>query len=863
MNRSSAGPDSQVISHGSSRTPSGDGKPPQPGPHPWEVVPPDRWSDWRWQLSHRLTSVEDFARVVDLTPEEVAGLSARDPSGPGRFHVEVTPYFASLMDPHDPGCPIRRQVIPTAGEMALSDADLVDSLAEDAHSPVPGLVHRYPDRVLMLVTTQCASYCRFCTRSRLVGHKEVPFNAATYDGQLAYIASTPQVRDVLVSGGDPLMLSTRRLEGLLRRLREIPHVEVIRIGSRVPVFLPQRITEDLVAMLGRYHPLWMNVHVNHPRELAPEVEAALARLADGGIPLGSQTVLVAGVNDCPSVMLALVQGLVRNRVRPYYLYQCDLVPGASHLRTPVGKGIEIMEALRGHTSGFAVPTFVIDAPEGGGKVPLLPNYLVSMSDRDVVVRNYEGLMSTYAQPTSYQPHEAASCPYCQSRLGEGAQEGVAGLLAGRARTIAPEGWQAAHRREASPGDNGRSGVGGRTAARPAGGTDAGSESRESGEGNVRARWRVALVCNLKKNVRVAADAPADALAEYDSMETVEALEEALLAGGHEVVLLEADETLLDTVRRAAPDVCFNIAEGLRGDARESQVPALLEMLGIPYTGSKVLAHAVSLDKAMTKRIWRDAGLPTPPFQVFARDDEGLDPALAYPLFVKPLHEGTGMGINGESVVYNERDLRRQVRWVTKTYRQPALVEAYLPGREFTVGLIGNVRLPGQPPRNDLYDARGFHLFPVLEIDAAVGAGAGLYNAASKSYTPGEEGAPLYLCPADIPEAMEAELKRLAVAAFEAVGALDLGRVDFRLGYDDRPYLLEINTLPGLNPRVSDLCIMARAEGFHYSDLINQVLYQAMERSVEAASFGAGAARLFQPTALRAVAPGAVAAREGL
>jgi D-alanine-D-alanine ligase len=368
------------------------------------------------------------------------------------------------------------------------------------------------------------------------------------------------------------------------------------------------------------------------------------------------------------------------------------------------------------------------------------------------------------------------------------------------------------------------------------------------------RLRVALVCNLKKNVVLEADAPPDALAEYDSMETVEALEGALFAAGHQVVRLEADETLLDTVRQAAPDICFNIAEGLRGDARESQVPALLEMLGIPYTGSKVLAHAISLDKAMTKRIWREAGLPTPPFQVFRRDHETLDPRLIFPLFVKPVHEGTGMGINGDSVVHDDFSLRRQVRWVIETYRQPALVEGYLPDREFTVGLIGNARRQDQDRRRDLYDERGYHVFPVLEIDARVGAGQGLYNAASKAYNPGEGGAPLYLCPAEIPASLEAELKELAVRAFEAIDALDVGRVDFRLGVDGRPYLLEINTLPGLNPRVSDLCIMARAEGFHYTDLINEILNLALDRVPQQVAGDGRGISLFQRPTLRVAVP---------
>lgn len=411
-------------------------------PAPWEQIPPTQWNDWRWQLAHRLNTAEELEKVIHLTPEERAGLEA-----PGHFRVDITPYFASLMDPDDPDCPIRRQVVPTAQELVVEDGDMADSLNEDAHSPVPGLVHRYPDRVLMLVTAHCASYCRFCTRSRLVGDAHVPFNRASYERQIAYIAANPQVRDVLLSGGDPLLVNQDVLEHILRRLRQIEHVEVIRIGTRTPCFLPQRITPELVDMLRRYHPLWMNIHFNHPKEITPEVEVALARLADAGIPLGSQSVLLAGINDCPNVIKALTHKLVRNRVRPYYLYQCDLVRGAGHFRTPVAKGLEIMECLRGHTSGFAIPTFTLDAPEGGGKVPILPNYLLSMSDSQVVVRNYEGFITTYAQPATYKRHDPSTCLYCQSRQNEGGQEGVAGLLAHRHRSIVPEHWEELHRRE--------------------------------------------------------------------------------------------------------------------------------------------------------------------------------------------------------------------------------------------------------------------------------------------------------------------------------------------------------------------------------------------------------------------------------
>jgi lysine 2,3-aminomutase len=413
-------------------------------PHPWESVPLEKWQDWRWQLAHRLNTAEELSQVIHLTPEEIAGLSA-----PDHFRVDITPYFASLMDPDDPNCPIRRQVIPTGKEIVPFVDEMADSLAEDAHSPLPGLVHRYPDRVLMLVTTQCASYCRYCTRSRIVGDPSAQFSRRDYDLQISYIANTPQIRDVLISGGDPLILPLRILEDLLQRLRAIPHVEVLRIGSRVPVFLPQRITPDLVAMLRQYHPLWMNIHFNHPKEFTPEVETALARLADAGIPLGCQSVLLAGINDCPNIMKDLVHRLVRNRVRPYYVYQCDMVHGAGHFRTPVAVGIQIIESLRGHTSGFAVPTFVVDAPRGGGKIPLMPNYLLSQSADRVVLRNYEGFISSYTQPGTYQHHDPKTCPSCQRQQREAkeeGQEGLAALLSGETLAIVPEGFEATHQR---------------------------------------------------------------------------------------------------------------------------------------------------------------------------------------------------------------------------------------------------------------------------------------------------------------------------------------------------------------------------------------------------------------------------------
>jgi lysine 2,3-aminomutase len=407
----------------------------------WADVPEEQWNDWRWQLSHRVNDLDEIEQILELTDEERAGLSA-----PDKFRVDVTPYFISLIDPKDPTDPIRRQVIPLGREQQAFTAMMEDSLAEDRHSPVPGLVHRYPDRVLMLVTTQCASYCRYCTRSRIVGDPTQNFNRKDHEAQLDYLRRTPQVRDVLISGGDGLTLAPKLFESILRGLREIPHIEIIRIGSRVPVFLPQRIDDELCEMLEKYHPLWINLHFNHPNEITPEVSRAVDKLTKAGLPVGNQSVLLAGINDCVHIQRSLVHRLVENRIRPYYLYQCDLVEGSGHFRTPVGKGLEIMEGLRGHTSGYAVPTYVIDAPGGGGKIPVMPNYLISYSDHKVVLRNYEGYITTYEEPPTYERHDSSACTYCQHERPEPGQSGVLGLLEGERMWIEPKGFSEIHSR---------------------------------------------------------------------------------------------------------------------------------------------------------------------------------------------------------------------------------------------------------------------------------------------------------------------------------------------------------------------------------------------------------------------------------
>ncbi|MDF0554498.1 KamA family radical SAM protein [Kamptonema sp. UHCC 0994] len=358
-----------------------------------ETYDPDRWNNWHWQMRHRLSKLEHFQGLLKLTSAEQRGLSI----APEKFAVAVTPHFASLLDPEDPLCPLRLQVVPKEEELTIDPADMVDPCGEDHDSPVPGLVHRYPDRVLLLALDTCAAYCRYCTRSRLVSQGEMYPVTRRLDAIIAYLEEHTEVRDVLISGGDPLLMSDEPLDNLLGRLRAIPHIEFVRIGSRIPSFLPQRITPELVAVL-RKHRVWLSLHFCHVRELTPEVAHACDLLADGGIPLGSQTVLLKGVNDSEQALKELFHGLLKLRVRPYYLYQCDPVVGTAHLRTSVQTGIDLISKLRGHTTGYAVPTYVIDAPGGGGKVPVQAETLLAYENGKAVVRNWEGKMYTYVDP---------------------------------------------------------------------------------------------------------------------------------------------------------------------------------------------------------------------------------------------------------------------------------------------------------------------------------------------------------------------------------------------------------------------------------------------------------------------------------
>jgi lysine 2,3-aminomutase len=369
-------------------------------------VTDEEWNSWKWQVKNRITTVEQLEQFLPLEQEE------REIIGNvlSQFRMAITPYYFTLINPDNPKDPVRLQAVPGVGEMHVGRHDLEDPLHEDGDSVVPGLTHRYPDRVLFLITDMCSMYCRHCTRRRFAGQKDTGSKMDNVDKAIEYIKNHPEINDVLLSGGDALLVNTDRLEYIISELRKIDHVGVIRLGTRTPVVMPQRITEELVGMLKKYHPIWINTHFNHAKELTPEAKQAIDLIADAGIPLGNQSVLLKGVNDCVNIMKKLMKRLIQLRVRPYYIYQCDLSMGIEHFRTPVSKGIEIIEGLRGHISGIAVPTFVVDAPGGGGKIPVMPNYIISQAPGKTILRNYEGMITTYYGPTNYD--NECNCEDC-------------------------------------------------------------------------------------------------------------------------------------------------------------------------------------------------------------------------------------------------------------------------------------------------------------------------------------------------------------------------------------------------------------------------------------------------------------------
>lgn len=694
-----------------------------------------QWTDWRWQNRNRIRTLQGLTRIISLSKDEAEAVGRHQ----GALPVGFTPYYASLLDRDDPDQGLRRTIIPVMNEYNFVAGEAEDPLGEDHDSPVPGLVHRYPDRVLLLVTGFCSVYCRYCTRARMVGASgEKTVKRSDIENAIDYIRRTPAIRDVLISGGDPLSLDDERIDWILAELHSIPHIEFVRIGSKQPVVQPQRITPKLVNMLRRHHPLWMSLHFTHPDELTPEVAEACARLADAGIPLGGQTVLLKGVNDNVETMTRLFQGMLKIRVRPYYLYQCDPITGSSHFRTSVEKGLEIMRGLRGHTSGYAVPTYVIDGPDGGGKIPLQHNYVTGRDGDDLILTNYTGKEFRYPDPLS--------------RFAD------------------------------APVNNNES-----TAA-----------------------MRIGITYDLRSDYLAAGYSELET-AEFDRPDTIDALYDSLARLGYQPQRIgNIRQLAAQLVQGHRWDLVLNICEGLDGFGREAQVPALLEAYGIPVTFSDTLVSALALHKAHCKRVVHSHGLPTPEFVEVQSMSDLEKVNLAYPLFAKPIAEGTGKGVTPAAKISSAEQLQRVCADLLKQFRQPVLVEAYLPGREFTVGITGT--------------GTDSVALGTMEIVLLEGSEPEVYSYYNKEnceevirYQTLQRGT------------LRDKIETLALAAWTCLGCRDGGRIDIRLAADGAPHFLEVNPLAGLHPHHSDLPIMATLEGISYDSLVKRIIDSASQR----------------------------------
>ncbi len=675
-------------------------------------------------------SVYDLLKVLGADLDEINKVKRKYP-------MKISSHYLSLIQDKDD--PIWKQCIPHKEEL-LDTFNVEDPLKEEEYTPVPYLVHKYPDRVLLLVSSKCAMYCRFCTRKRKVGRvQQIPMEDIFR--AIDYIKEHKEVRDVIVSGGDPLMRSDGEIETILKKLREIPHLQVIRIGTRMPCVKPSRITQRLANMLKKYHPLYINIHFNHPREVNDESKKACEILANAGIPLGSQTVLLRGINDSPEVMKELMIKLLQIRVKPYYIYQCDLVKGVDHFRTPVETGIDLMKHIQGFTSGLSLPHFVIDGP--GGKVPISPQYVKDITPEQIIVTNYLGNMYKYP-------------------------------------SVRTETNKQLFNKKIS---------------------------------------RVGIAFNLKKEV--SKKERFDKYAEFDDIETIDAITKAIEGAGYETVLLEADQDFFERVKTSSVDFVFNIAEGISGESRESHIPAILEMLNIPYSGSGVLTQAITLNKSRKKEILNYYSIPTPKFQLFRNAHQKPNPDLKFPLIVKPDAEGSSVGITNKSLVFDLPALKKQVSHVIKTYSQNALVEEYCNGREFTVGLLGNngkVRvLPiVEIDFNHLPD--NLHKFESFESKW-------IYDNPKNLHDP-------LVCPAILKPKLKAQLEKLARTTFSKLGCVDFCRIDMRLDSKGVPNVIDVNAIPGLMPDPKSNSRFTRAcyaASMTYNQMILEILNAALIR----------------------------------
>ncbi len=702
-----------------------------------ESTPHTLTADWPAAARASITNIRELSRHLVLTVREERMLEQVI----GVYQMKIPRYYLSLIDdPFNPQDCIRRQCIPSLEEIADGTNEHIDPLGEVKTSPLPYLVHRYPDRVLFLVTNQCFMYCRHCTRKRLWKKQGIFIGSSDIEEAACYIRNHKNIREVIISGGDPLTLATEKIDRILSALSGLDNIEVIRIGTRAPVVFPQRVDSALCRVLRKYRNLWINLQFNHPREVTPESTLACRKLQECTIPLSNQAVLLKGINDTSEVMVELCRKLQNIRVRPYYLFECDPVVGTRHFRTPVLKGIEIIKSMRGYTGGMCVPTFVVDGIDGKGKVPLGPDYLVSSTAEGVFLRNYKDELFFYADPQQVLP----------------------------------------------PG---------------------------SAPGQKSSVQTIGIIFNLKKN-----KGDSDAEEEYDELETIESLSSEIERCGFKVKLFEQDNTLSDSLCRLRPDFVLNLAEGVGNSrSRESQVPALLESLGIPYSGSDPVALGITLDKYLTGRLLAAAGIPVPVAFILEHPEETdrlkdiFEKGAVF--IIKPRWEGSSKGIFLNSVVDNFRDLQIRVCEVISRYSQPALVEEFLEKDEITVGVGGNSspRLLGMMkivPRDKNQKRFLYSLETKRDWEAKV----------------------KYLSEESIPLTVKASITHYSLTAYRILELRDFVRIDFRLSRDNSVKIIDVNPLPGLSPRYSDLPILYRLQGKTYSELIGEFLKDSFARN---------------------------------
>lgn len=657
----------------------------------------------------------------------------------GLYRMRIPEYYFSLIkNRDDPNDSIRMQCVPSPDELAERICELSDPLEEEKTSPTSFLVHRYPDRVLLLVTNRCFMYCRHCTRKRLWKNENFDISSRELDNALDYVRIHKNIREIVISGGDPLTLSTDKIDDILSRISKISHVAVTRIGTRAPIVLPKRIDDGLCAVLERYDNLWVNIQFNHPREITTQSIAACRKLQKCGIPLSNQSVLLKGVNDSFKVMKELCQKLQAIRVRPYYLFYCDPVVGAGHFRTQLFKGVEILKKMQGNTSGMCLPNFVVDGIEGKGKVPISANYLISQSREGVFLRNYKDEIFFY-------PAAAGKSNSDQEKMN---------LVV----------------------------------------------------------HNIGIIFNLKKN-----NDGSDSEEEYDDMDTVKALEREIKNLGFEVSLFEQNSCLVNKLSLTRPDFVFNIAEGIGcGRARESQVPCILESLKIPYSGSDAIALGIALDKFLTNTILKSAAIPVPE-AVLVRDSREINNLKGIfeknkTVIVKPCWEGSSKGIFSNSLVNNLSDLSERLNYIHSQYRQPALVEEFIEGDEITVGVYGNAqpRLLGMM-RISLKQKTEKPFIYSLEIKRRWKESV------------------VYSLRDTIPLNIQKLVEHYALATYCVLGLRDFARIDFRVGSDLIPRVIDVNPLPGFSPYYSDLPILYGLAGGTYSNLIKILLRESLKR----------------------------------